>query len=284
MAAAVGYALVGNGQCTDTSGVVPNYAWQNQAFPAASLEADCAALCNSLDGCIAFHLIQSVNCCGVYSPNFGPGTGANGWPGYSEYSYSSPANEVSGSNNEGTYVCFKLTTVGTPFTHLGSGFCTGSGSREPMCAPMTQFYLSGTFALESLQQRCRERTGCRAVSYFPLPNSHYTTNDGYLHFDTVAHLEASNPSNVDCTKTPSDASVHTCDCAGGTMNDEVWQESSGSIDSADGHSGWECYQLYELLPGALSPSSLDTFLIFEPSHNFYQRWYHDIIPASQRTF
>ena len=82
-----------------------------------------------------------------------------------------------------------------------------------MCSPMKGFYLNGTFSLDELKQRCRERVGCRAISYFALPNAHYTTNNGYLHFDTIEHLDARNPSDIDCTLTPSDSSVRTCDCA-----------------------------------------------------------------------
>jgi len=138
----------------------------------------------------------------------------------------------------------------TAFEHVGGGFCLGGSSREPMCAPMESFYLAGTFTLNALQQRCRERPGCRAVSYFPLPNAHYTTNDGYLHFDSASNADRFNLPGTPCYKTPSDMETHSCDCAGATeyagnggSGSTTRAEPSGPIDSSDGHPGWQCYRV-----------------------------------------
>lgn len=105
------YTYMGNGQCADARGIVPNYAWKNHAFDGGTLQGGCFALCKRLRGCIGFHLIFARNTCGVYSPAFGPGVGANGWPGYSEMSESPSATEIASTytGQSSEYMCYKLT-------------------------------------------------------------------------------------------------------------------------------------------------------------------------------
>ena len=105
------YTYMGNGQCADARGIVPNYAWKNHTFDGGTLQGGCFALCKRLRGCIGFHLIFAHNTCGVYSPAFGPGVGANGWPGYSEMSESPSATEIASTytGQSSEYMCYKLT-------------------------------------------------------------------------------------------------------------------------------------------------------------------------------